>query len=471
MLVIVEGENMVTKNTQVPSEIINKEHENEGSPENINIKDWVTKSNELIESTYKLTLQEQRILLVLASKVQPSDETLKPYKFRVRDFIDIIGGKQGTGFYSYMKEVVTGLQQKTLTLKKGSKSIVANWLITSIYEENEGYIILKFNPDLKHLLLELKEKFTMYQLENVVRLNSVYSIRIYELLKQYEKIRKREFTLEALRTLLGIEPNKYKQYGHFKSKVLLVSQQELREKTDIEFDFTEIKTGRKVTGILFNIKSNKQHIEVIEGEPKEEKAKKAAPTAKKKLIDRLISLGVTEDISQWIVNEFTEECILRNIDYVESRLKSGDNIGNVGGYTVNAIKLDYAQSQNKTKKPRKIIRQEEIPDNIGEQMRMEEILESGSLEEKQRLYLEKRKDQAAYEEFLIKAKKFKMGVSKHLESQEEIEHAGIEEIRKRLIDDIKKRRELGLKLQSIDEFKNSEIRKIYEDLIFESITF
>ena len=37
--------------------------------ESINIKNWVTKSNILIESTYKLSLQEQRILLIMASKV------------------------------------------------------------------------------------------------------------------------------------------------------------------------------------------------------------------------------------------------------------------------------------------------------------------------------------------------------------------------------------------------------------------
>ncbi|MEH7568486.1 replication initiation protein, partial [Priestia megaterium] len=76
--------------------------------ESINIKNWVTKSNILIESTYKLSLQEQRILLIMASKVQPNDETLKTYRFRAKDFIEIVGNKKGTGFYSYLKEIVNG---------------------------------------------------------------------------------------------------------------------------------------------------------------------------------------------------------------------------------------------------------------------------------------------------------------------------------------------------------------------------
>src|SRR5690606_36842431 len=114
---------------------------------------------------------------------------------------------------------------------------------------------LQFHPNLKDFFLELKEKFTTYQLENVVRLNSVYSIRIYELLKQYERLKKREFPLEELRSVLGIEPTKYKQYGHFKSKVLLGAQNEINKKTDIQFDFNEFKSGRKVIGIEFIINS------------------------------------------------------------------------------------------------------------------------------------------------------------------------------------------------------------------------
>ncbi|MEK1833424.1 replication initiation protein [Priestia megaterium] len=146
-----------------------------------------------------MSLQEQRILLIMASKVQPNDETLKTYRFRAKDFIEIVGNKKGTGFYSYLKEIVNGLQTKILTIKEKGRQRNYNWVITSIYEENEGYITLQFHPSLKYLFLELKEKFTSYQLENVVRLNSVYSIRIYELLKQYERLRKRELTLEELR--------------------------------------------------------------------------------------------------------------------------------------------------------------------------------------------------------------------------------------------------------------------------------
>jgi len=56
--------------------------------------------------------------------------------------------------------------------------------------------------------------------------------------------------------MLGIE-KKYKYYGNIKDKIILKAQKELKEKTDIAFEFIEIKEGRKrVVGIIFVIFKN-----------------------------------------------------------------------------------------------------------------------------------------------------------------------------------------------------------------------
>ena len=51
----------------------------------------------------------------------------------------------------------------------------------------------------------------MYQLENILSLSSFYAIRIYELLKQYEKIGKRGINIKELRGYLGIKEGEYKR--------------------------------------------------------------------------------------------------------------------------------------------------------------------------------------------------------------------------------------------------------------------
>ena len=76
-----------------------------------------------------------------------------------------------------------------------------------------------------------------------MKLKSSYAIRIYELLKQYEKLQERTFLLDELRKMLGAE-DIYPAYGNFKQRVLLPAQKELKKKTDISFEIEEIKKGR-----------------------------------------------------------------------------------------------------------------------------------------------------------------------------------------------------------------------------------
>lgn len=442
--------------------------------ESINIKNWVTKSNILIESTYKLSLQEQRILLIMASKVQPNDETLKTYRFRAKDFIEIVGNKKGTGFYSYLKEIVNGLQTKILTIKEKGRQRNYNWVITSIYEENEGYITLQFHPSLKYLFLELKEKFTSYQLENVVRLNSVYSIRIYELLKQYERLRKRELTLEELRHFLAIEPTKYKQYGHFKSKVLAVAQKEINNKTDIHFEFVEVKTGRKVTSIEFIITSspalnNSSSIQEKKLELNQSLSKLEDNT--NSLEDDLAGLGVKPEKIEWLLSEFTKEHLERNIRYTQDRLIIGD-VTHPHSYVVKAIQKDYAKLSHESKllQSKKIAKKELVPDFMVAAREKQQTFNESTLKDKQELFLEEVGTQIEFEERLLQFQELKrmLILSSDEPNQEEVkkaQEAGLQEVIRNIEEDLKKRQALDLEPRLVKDFKNKELKKIYKEFL------
>ncbi|WP_176345149.1 RepB family plasmid replication initiator protein [Priestia aryabhattai] len=442
--------------------------------ESINIKNWVTKSNILIESTYKLSLQEQRILLIMASKVQPNDETLKTYRFRAKDFIEIVGNKKGTGFYSYLKEIVNGLQTKILTIKEKGRQRNYNWVITSIYEENEGYITLQFHPSLKYLFLELKEKFTSYQLENVVRLNSVYSIRIYELLKQYERLRKRELTLEELRHFLAIEPTKYKQYGHFKSKVLAVAQKEINNKTDIYFEFVEIKTGRKVTSIEFIITSSPALNDASATKEKKIELNQhlvELENHEHSVQNDLLDLGVKREKIEWLLSEFTKEQLERNIRYTQDRLITGD-VTHPHSYVVKAIQKDYAKLSQELKRinSKKTVKKELVPDFIAQARDKEQTLKDATLKEKQELFLKENGTQVEFEEKLLQFQELKrmLILSSNQSTQEEVkkaQEAGLQEVIRHMEEDSNKREELGLEPRLVKDFKNKELKKIYKDFL------
>ncbi|WP_416516421.1 replication initiation protein [Bacillus cereus] len=216
----------------------------------------VSKSNTLIEANSRLNLVEQKIILCLASNIEPNDKDFKTYRFPIRKFHHLLGLK-GSTKYTELSKITKELLSKVIEIRVGEEVIQVSWLSSAIYNKNKGIIDMRFDPLLKPFLLELSSKFTSYKLTNIVKLKSTYAIRLYELLKQYEDIKERTISLENLRYYLDAI-DLYTKYGNFKQRVLIPSQVELMKKTDISFEFEEIKFGRKVQKIKFTIRSRKE---------------------------------------------------------------------------------------------------------------------------------------------------------------------------------------------------------------------
>ncbi|KAA0746621.1 MULTISPECIES: replication initiation protein [Bacillus cereus group] len=216
----------------------------------------VSKSNTLIEANSRLNLVEQKMLLCLASNIEPNDRDFKTYTFPIKQFHDLLG-LNGSTKYTELSKITKELLSKVIEIRAGEELIQVSWLSSAIYNRNKGTIDMRFDPLLKPFLLELSSKFTSYRLANIVKLKSTYAIRIYELLKQYEDLRERTISLENLRYYLDAM-DVYPNYANFKQRVLKPSQKELNQKTDISFEFEEIKLGRKVQKIKFIIRAQKK---------------------------------------------------------------------------------------------------------------------------------------------------------------------------------------------------------------------
>lgn len=216
----------------------------------------IVKSNHLIESSYKLGLTEMKIISKLISNIKKDDKDFHVYTFKTGELLhDLQLWKNN---YKELDIASDKLLSRTLSIKKENGGLLkVNFLSSFEYKKMDGIIELSFDPKLKDYLLQLKSFFTSYTLQNIVSLKSYHSIRIYELLKQYEPIWVREISLSWLKHILGLEENQYK-YFMFKKRVLLNAQYELEKYTDIFFDFEEIKEGRKVVSIKFTIHNQKK---------------------------------------------------------------------------------------------------------------------------------------------------------------------------------------------------------------------
>lgn len=217
----------------------------------------VTKSNYFImNSSYDLSLEEQKLILTLAGMVQPEDEEFKPYKFRISDFMKLLG-VENQAKYTEIPKITKGLMKKVFEIEEGNKLIQTAWLTSAVYEKGSGEVELKFSSYLKPYMLKLNSMFTQYKLANILNMKSKYSPRIYEILKcnEYKKQGYIDIEVEELRNLLKAD-NIYPLYADFKRKIIIQTQKELKKISDISFDFEEIKTGRKVTTIRFFIHKN-----------------------------------------------------------------------------------------------------------------------------------------------------------------------------------------------------------------------
>ena len=234
----------------------------------------VTKSNYFImNSSYDLSLEEQKLILTLASMVQPEDEEFKTYNLRISDFMQLLG-VENQSKYTEIPKMTKELMKKVFEIEESNRIVQIAWLSSVTYEKGSGCVELEFSPRLKPYMLKLNNMFTQYKLSNILSMKSKYSPRIYEILKcnEFKKQGFIEITIDELRILLKAEKI-YPLYADFKRYIILQTQKELKKLSDISFDFEEIKTGRKITSIRFYIKSNKAKVVEIKEEVKRINAK------------------------------------------------------------------------------------------------------------------------------------------------------------------------------------------------------
>jgi hypothetical protein len=113
---------------------------------------------------------------------------------------------------------------------------------------------VRFNDEIRPYLLQLRQNFTKPQLEQLLKLKSSHSYRIYWLLKEYGTFGQRTIDVEELKSLLNLQ-GRYKQFPLFRLRVLNRAQEEL-SKTDLPFEYELHCEGKnnKVVRIRFVFK-------------------------------------------------------------------------------------------------------------------------------------------------------------------------------------------------------------------------
>ena len=304
----------------------------------------IVQANDLIRHKKDFSLWELRIFALLAAQVKKDDEDFKTYKFRIRDIIDLFDTKSNN-LYDEIRNVPEKLHSKLIKIpymdEKGKKRMRRYNLVSmSDFPDEEKaedgeFIHLRFDKDLKNMMLQLGENFTVYKFFNVLKLRSTYAFQLYEFLKSQEFKGRQgvEVAVKELREILQI-PKSYK-FGNITQRILNPSKKQLKKHTDIYFTYSPIK-GRsgKYTHIRFMIFKNVQPLALAEGEDYFRDSE-----ALDRLYPRVVAWGILRDQFEKWMDEYGEEQVERAIAYTERKIEQKEiKQGGYGGYFATMVK-------------------------------------------------------------------------------------------------------------------------------------
>jgi len=221
----------------------------------------VVKDNALIDASFNLSLIEQRMMLLAIVEARESNNLSPdtPIEVSVNDYIHQFKVDSNNA-YTLLKDASKTLKRREFSYLDRYKGIealsTANWVNKVTYVDKSGLIVLYLSHEVISLISKLSEQFTKYYIEQVSDFKSKYSIRLYELIIKWLSVTKTEkYSINDLRSKLGLGVEEYSTMSNFKSNVLDKAISEINKHTDITVDYQQFKKGRVITDIQFSIKS------------------------------------------------------------------------------------------------------------------------------------------------------------------------------------------------------------------------
>jgi plasmid replication initiation protein len=220
----------------------------------------VVKTNQLNSALQNLSLPEIRIVqlaIVDARETNTGLSTDKPLRIDALRYAEMFETTRQNG-YKRMKEAEETLFNRRFSyIDDNGKVVKSRWIQQVRYLDDEGAIELVFTLAVVNSISRIdgaEDFFTSYLLEQTASMDSIYSVRLYELLVQWKAAKQTPmFALDKFRDQLGVGIEEYKAMNDFKKRVLLVAIDEINEKSDIKVSYEQVKKGRSIAGFKFKV--------------------------------------------------------------------------------------------------------------------------------------------------------------------------------------------------------------------------
>jgi plasmid replication initiation protein len=228
-------------------------------------KKLATLHNELARCHTDLSVTAMRVILLMASEIKKSDQAFEPMHLRVDEYREKLG-LRGESAYHHLHQTLRKLATTLLETENPVEGVDEFQIIGPFTRiRRKGEFIVRFNDQMKPLLLGLQRLFCQIPLEVFFRIQGAYAVRFYLLCKSLdpelnEHLRGWRMTVEELRDWLQIQEGQYEELFNLRAAVLKRAQRELDEVADLSFRFEPITKGRQTIGWDFTVVTNRPKV-------------------------------------------------------------------------------------------------------------------------------------------------------------------------------------------------------------------
>ena len=320
----------------------------------------ITKSNKIVEGAYRLTLSEQRVLLGCIAQIHsrpgtPAITHETTFEVSANGIADLAGIPQKQA-YDVLVGAAEKLADRWIVINTPDPSepwekLKARWVDSIGYRESTGTIWLRFGGSVLPYLTQLSREFTSYKLRHVSRMTSVYAIRLYELLMQWEGAGEREVELDWFKEQFQI-PDKYHRMFDLKKRVIQPAVDQINEHSNLWVTWGQRKCGRAVTHIQFSFgeklqKSIPESFVPQELSPPPQEQKQVDPQITE-LIASVAIHGIQPQTVLAAIKRHGLEGAIGSRDYalksIERKSTTDQPVGDPGGYIARCFKRGWGIS-------------------------------------------------------------------------------------------------------------------------------
>jgi plasmid replication initiation protein len=234
-----------------------------------------------------------------------------------------------------------------------------SWFTDAEYIEKDQIIKISLHVEMVKRLAVFRQ-YTSLDYGMIFSLNNAYSLKVYLsckiMLSRYKTNESIKLELDSFKHKIGLK-GKYSKPSLFEKYVLLVVKDEIKNLTDINFDYELHKTGKRFTHITLKFSQKKnvsKQLDQSKRQPQEIEHQKADEPLDLDLNNQemilsaqLFSYGIPRSKASEYVRGYGVDACKVGIEKLLGEIQKGRDIKNISGYLISCIE---SSANNKSSK-------------------------------------------------------------------------------------------------------------------------